>query len=443
MAEIKKDYLKEYDNVSDAEKFPLVKKWMDTEPLPFFKQLREQRPILVTPLCTLVSLFNDVRDVLLMPKIFTVALYKSKMGDYLMTHDDDAVHDREKGIMQAMLNRNDVPAIRQMIAKNAHQILDAAHGRIEACYDYCRSVPASLVQDYAGFDHVERKDLIEWSYWTQYDSFHNQFFCLYSKEKTEYFSNKKEAMGKKFGAYMAGLIIRKSIAVKAEKAVGFFLCAWIALVKLAHRIMGSDKYELKDTIITRMLQASYPDALEFPIDRLGLNAGGLLIGTIETTSQAVAQVIQMILKDPNLFKRAREAAQKENPDEFDGYVWEALRFVPIAPFLFRQTASPFTLGKGTPHETTIPHGTNVLALTQSAMCDTYAFENPETFNPKRTWYNHFNFGFGSHECLGKYIGMVMIPEMVRQIVLLPNIKAESDIDYKGGPFPEAYPLSWG
>lgn len=76
---------------------------MKTEPLPFFKQLREQRPVLVTPVATILTLFEDVRDTLMLPKIFTVNLYKPKMADYLMAHDDDALHDREKAIMHAML----------------------------------------------------------------------------------------------------------------------------------------------------------------------------------------------------------------------------------------------------------------------------------------------------------------------------------------------------
>jgi len=44
--------------------------------------------------------------------------------------------------------------------------------------------------------------------------------------------------------------------------------------------------------------------------------------------------------------------------------------------------------------------------------------------------------------LGKYVGMVMIPEMIRQLFLRPNLEAKSRIDYRGGPFPERYELSW-
>lgn len=39
-------------------------------------------------------------------------------------------------------------------------------------------------------------------------------------------------------------------------------------------------------------------------------------------------------------------------------------------------------------------------------------------------------------------GMVMIPEIIRHILLLSNLRDEGAIDYKSGPFPEEYWLSW-
>ncbi len=74
MANGDKDYLREYDAAPEAEKYPLVHGWMKSEPLAFFKQLRAERPVLQTPECTLVANFTDVRDMLSMPRIFTVDL---------------------------------------------------------------------------------------------------------------------------------------------------------------------------------------------------------------------------------------------------------------------------------------------------------------------------------------------------------------------------------
>ena len=128
MADAGKNYLREYDAAPEAEKYPLVQAWIRSEPLAFFKQLRAERPVLQTPECTLVAMFTDVRDMLQMPKIFTVDLYKPKMGvtgpddGYLMAHDDDALHYREKSLMQGLLNRDDLPRVRKMVGETAKRL---------------------------------------------------------------------------------------------------------------------------------------------------------------------------------------------------------------------------------------------------------------------------------------------------------------------------------
>ena len=442
MKKTKTNYLEQYDAAADADKFPLVRRWLDTEPLPFFKELREHRPILVTPACTLVTRFDDVTEVLNMPKIFTVELYIAKMGDYLMSHDDDALHTREKSLMQGLLNRDDLPQVRAMVANIAKKILDGANGGIEIVNDYCRMVPATLVQDYFGLTGVDKKDLIEWSYWNQYDNFHNHPFDLLPEEKHQYILDRHAAVGEPLKKYIAELMVRRLLAVKAEKATNIIFSMWYLLCKLARQFMGKKNDTLTDDIVTRMLRSHFAEAVDFDLKRVGFNAGGLLIGAIETTSQAVSQVIQYLLERPEWLTKAITAAGRDEPKEFDAIVWEALRYVPIAPYLFRKTASEYTVGKTTDRETTIYPGTYVLACTQSAMFDPLINENPDEFIPDRNWYHHFNFGFGSHECLGKYVGMVMIPEMVRQVLLKPKLKATDKIDYKSGPFPEYYELKW-
>lgn len=442
MSKIATNYLKQYDAAPDAEKFPLVRRWLDTEPLPFFKELREQRPILVTPECTLLARFDDVTEVLNMPTVFTVELYIAKMGDYLMSHDDDALHTREKSIMQGLLNRDDLPQVRAMIAKIAKGILDSADGGIEVVNEYCRMVPATLVQDYFGLTGVDRKDLIEWSYWNQYDNFHNHPFDLMTEEKRQYIIDHHKAVSEHLVKYIAELMARRLLAVKAEQAENLLFSAWYLLCKLARQLLGKKDDTLTDDIVTRMLRSKFAEAVDFDLKRVAVNAGGLLIGAIETTSQAVAQVIQYLLEHPEWLTKANIAAQRDDTKEFDAIVWEALRYVPIAPYLFRKTAGEYTVGKNSPRETTIKPGTYVLTLTQSAMFDPLIFENPDEFIPDRNWYHYFHFGFGSHECMGKYIGMVMIPEMVRQVLLRAGIKANGGIDYKSGPFPERYELTW-
>ena len=135
-------------------------------------------------------------------------------------------------------------------------------------------------------------------------------------------------------------------------------------------------------------------------------------------------------------------AAQVGPAEFDGYVFEALRFHPAFPYFARYCESPATVAAGTDYAHEIKPNTTVLAVTHSAMFDVTAFQNPEEFQASRSDSNAFHFGRGLHECLGRHIGRLMIPEIVRQVLLLPEIEAAGPVDKQGGPVPEAYPLRW-
>ena len=165
-------YLPRIDREPAATKLQLVRRLLAADPLGFTRELRAERPILVLPECTLVSLYDDVIEMLNMPKVFTVKLYEPKMANgYLMMHDDDALHYREKSIMQGLLNRDDLPHVRRMVQTICRDLLDAANGSIDAVSGYCRLAPATIVRDYFGLIGMHRKDLMEWSYGAQVDTF--------------------------------------------------------------------------------------------------------------------------------------------------------------------------------------------------------------------------------------------------------------------------------
>ena len=437
------DFLQAIDAADGDDKFKKVKQFIDTDGLAFFKTLREQRPVLVTPKATLVTLLDDCVEVLNQPKVFTVALYKPKMTDYLMAHDDDALHTREKSLMQGFLNRNDLPQVRRMVADISATLLNEAGHSIEAINDYCRMVPATLVQDYFGLTGADKRDLIEWSYWNQEDTFYNQPFDMNSDAKRQHIIDEHNRISGELSRYITELMARKYLAVKAEQAKNIIFALWYGLKKLARLLMGKKNEKLTDDIVTRMLRTHFSDAMEFDLQRVGTNAGGLLIGAIETTSQAVAQVVDYILKHPDIHATAIAATQKADHTEFDNIVFEALRFVPISPYVFRQASTEAVIARGTDRETTIPAGGYVLVVTQSAMFDPRATDNPDAFKPGRNPYHQFHFGYGSHACLGRYVGAEMIPEMVRQLLLKPNLHAKTAIDYQDGHLPQKYTLGWG
>ncbi len=208
-------YLQRYDATPVAGRWPLVRGWMHEEPLAFYAELRKDRPILVMPEVTLATRFDDCTEILRRHELFSVALYKPKQGDYFMAQDDTAVHWREKSIMRAILDREDIPAIRTYVANKAAELLAAAGGAMEAVAGLTRAVPLALVQDWFGFAHSDPAKLCKWSYWSQIDTFWNQPFDSIAWPDPSKIVDERKAASKEMVVYLIELVARREIEFKA------------------------------------------------------------------------------------------------------------------------------------------------------------------------------------------------------------------------------------
>jgi cytochrome P450 len=409
------DYLERLDALAPADRWRQARAWLFEEPLPFFAQLRAERPILVLPELTLVTRYDDCATILRRHEAFGVDLYRPKQGGYWMAQDDTAQHWREKSIMRAILDFETIPAMRAFVAEAAADRLAAAGGTIDLVGGLTRAVPIALTQQWFGFDGADPHDLFEWSYWNQQDAFHNQPFDAVAVPDPDAIVRKRELVSIAMLAYLTGLIAERSVEVK----------------------LGGHRADP----VSRLLRLSFSGALSFDIERLILNVGGLLIGAVETTSHCAVNALQQLFERPDILAGARAAALDADTAAFDGYVFEALRFAPAFPYFFRTCHVPSELGRGTPFAATIPPGATVLAVTHSAMFDEAMFADPERFDPARPTADTFTFGQGLHQCLGRAIGGVMIPEIVRQCLRRPEFSPAGPPDYRGGAVPEAWTVA--
>lgn len=414
-------YLDRIDAAAPADKWPLVRKLMTNERQPFFAELRAERPVMDLPDgIVFVTRHADCTTVLGRWNDFGVDLYKPKQGDYFMAQDDTADHWRDKSIMKSILDFEELPELRAFVGQEAARILKDAHGAIDAPQQLTRMVPCRLVQERFGFTGSDAQKLITWSYWNQTDAFHNQFFDGDVISDPQHVINERKKAGVHLALYLGRVLLKRWFQLKLHR----------------------DKHDS----VTRLLRLSGSKGVKFPLKKVLFNAGGLLIGTIETTSVTVNNALAELLSRPDMMARARAAAAKSDPTEFDGYVVEALRFNPAFPYFFRTCHTPTQLAGGTPHARIVEpgpgeHGTTVIACTHSAMFDEGAYADPAAFDPRRTMYQTFTLGYGHHECLGRAIATVMIPEIVRQCLLLPGLRAEGPIDYQYG-VPEHFQLRW-
>ena len=409
-------YLERFDATPEPEQFALARGWLDTEALPFVNELREKRPILKTSVCTFVANFDDVIEVLRVNEVFTVEPYYAKMTPYLMSQDDTPVHFRDKSATSAFLDRADIPRIRALVGQETKAALDAANGQIDAVPGLTRHVPIRVVEDYFGLEGAPPGKLQEWSYWNQVDAFHNQPWDIVPDRQV--ILDNVARVKKELVEYIAVLLVKREAEVLAM-------------------------FPLADNVVNRIMKTHIQTPGQFGLKWKGLNIGGLLIGTVETSSQATVQAMAQLLSRPDALAAAQAAAKLDDPTTFDGYVWEALRFDPISPYLFRRSNGPYTLGAGRPWQTEIPGGTAVLPLVLAAMHDPVRFPNPDAFDwTRQQLTNTFHFGYGLHECMGRYVGGVIIPEIIRQVCLRDDLKVVSPLSFKGKPLPESFVIGW-
>lgn len=432
-------YLEQYDATPESERWRLVRAWIFNEPLPFTAELRAERPVLAMPELVLATRYADCVEILRNYTLYTVALYKPKQGPYWMAQDDTAEHWREKSVMRSLLDREDIPAIRSYVAAKTAQLLSAADGSLDAVDGLTRAVPIALVQDWFGFTDSDPKALQRWSYWNQMDAFWNQPFDSIAVADPQHVVAERERTSKELAAYLTALAARRAVEVGIETTLAARLLR--AAADFVKRQLGTAKPGPTDPL-ARILTLSFSGALKLPVERAVLNIGGLLIGAVETTSHCVVNALDVLMQDPERLAAARAAALADDPTGFDGYIWEALRFKPAFPYFFRTASAETALSRGTPFETAVPSGRTVLALTHSGMFDETAFTTPERFDATRPFGNVFTFGMGLHECLGRAVGSVMIPEIARQALRLPNLST-GPVDRKGGPVPESWEWQWG
>ncbi|SEH91819.1 Cytochrome P450 [Methylobacterium sp. 275MFSha3.1] len=403
-----------------AERWQRARDWIARAPRPFFAQLRARRTALDCGAAILVAGRAEVEEILSLPQVFSVALYKPKMGEFMLALDGTEVNYRDKAVMRAVLSWRDLPAIRDLAGAETDAALDAGldlgldqgGGSIDVVASVSRRVPLRIVQRFFGFAAPDA-DLLRWSYANQFDQFNNLSF----DERPD-----------------ADAIHAAADLARQEMRAAF---ARIIPARVAAIEAGAD---LPDDVLTRLLRLHLPAATGFGMDRVVINVGGLLIGAIETTSEAVVHALAELLGRPQILAAARAAA-RTGPAAFDGYVWEALRFAPIVAFMFRQAETDHVLGRGSPAESRIAKGRVVLPLSLSAMFDATGVPDPDRFDPARPEQTYLHFGRGHHECLGRYVAGAMVPEIVRRILLRDAVRAEGAVEDGGTPFPTAFRIS--
>jgi cytochrome P450 len=404
-------FLEEYE-ASDA-KVDLLHQWIGARAQELFAELREERPILVTPGPVLVTRYADVQEVLSRHKVFTVRHLATRIDDvvgpFMLGRDATTVNERDRGIMQAVLRREDLPRVRETVARLADLAIDeeTEGGRMDAVSGLSRRVPVDLCGEYFGFPGPDRATMMRWSRTANLDFFFNL-------GNDPALHQPAVRCGEEMNAYLGELI--------------------------AHRRAAIASGERRDDVLGRLLEAHLPDAIGFDDERITANVMFMLLGGVETVSGAVILALDELLRRPDALAAATRAARDADGAEVGRHVWEALRLNPVFAFVARQSVADYTLASGTERETRIPAGTLVYASLASAGLDGREVPAPEEYRLGRPEHHlNMHFGYGHHLCLLYYLSGVEVPEILARLLRRGVRRApgsDGQIDTRGGPFAE-------
>lgn len=356
-----------------------------------------------------VTRFDDVQDVLSRDDDFEVVYGPRMMAitggqNFFLGMQDTPDYTRDVSNMRLAVRRDDVAGIVLPFARRrAAELVAAAPGRIDVPQDLTLRVPAQLLGDYFGTPGPSERQMIAWTtvmFW----------YLFIDLAADPALDAKALAAAAECRAYLDQAIrARKAASSRGEDVLGRCLAMQGA------GLPGMDDLGIRNNLI------------------------GLVIGAVPTTSKAAVQALDQLLDRPDALAGAQAAARADDDALLGSYIFEALRFNPVNPFIYRRAVRDTMIARSTLRARAIPQSTMVLAANLSAMFDRLQLASPESFRADRPWENYILWGYGLHTCFGAYINRAMIPAILKPLLKQPGLRraqgTAGQVDTAETPFP--------
>jgi cytochrome P450 len=306
--------------------------------------------------------------------------------------------------MRIVVRRADLPTIVQpLVAARAEALVAASGGALDVPQALTLPTAHYLLEAYFGTPGPTPAEMIDWTtklFW----------YLFIDLDANPGFDATAVAAAAALRAYV-------DAAIAARKASG----------------------EGADDILGRCLglQASGAPGM----DDLGVrnNLVGLLIGELPTTSCAAVRALDQLLSRPDALATARAAAIADDDALLAQHVFEALRFYPVNPIIYRRANCETCVAEGTLRARRVKAGAMVMASNLSAMFDATELPAPGRFRTDRPWDAYMLWGFGMHTCFGDHLNRTTLPAVLKPLLKQRGLRrasgAAGQIDNGETPFP--------
>lgn len=400
----------------------LLQEWVVKKPAELFTELRAHQPIFLTPGPAIVSLYRDVMEVVNLHDVYSVAPYGQAMQmvnggpNFILGMDSSPQLHHDQSVLRLAVRREDEAIIHSCVAACANAVVNAARpaGRLEITDGCGRLVATQLVAHYFGVPGPDPQTIMRWT-----RAMFQAIFLNFGQDPQV--AGAGQAAGREFQQYLDGLIA----TLHQQPATGTTAAGTAAA----------------DTVLGRLVQMQAAPTAAFTDEGIRNNLIGCITGVIDNVNTAVANAMNVLLAKPEHLAAALAAAGAGDTETVHQYVLEALRFHPPAPVLVRMSLQDHMLARGTDRATSIPAHKLVFASNSSAMMDDTSVDDPQEFRLGRPEHHHLHFGWGLHQCLGKFIAEATVTEIAKSLLTLKGLRraagADGEVQYTG-PFPTRF-----
>lgn len=272
--------------------------------------------------------------------------------DTLLTNDPPG-HKRFRALVNKAFTAKRVNQMEDRITEVIDQLIDGmlARGECDFVADFAVPLPVTVIADQLGVPREDTALVKKWS-----DAFADR---------------------------LGGMIDRERELETAREVVEF--------QKYMHARIEERRKEPRDDMVSDLVHAR--EEGERPLDDTELLSviQQILVAGNETTTNALAGGLLLVLRQPDALARLRE-----DPDLVTNMVEEVLRMESPTAGMWRVVTRDTELG-GVP----IPAGSKLFLRFDAANRDPAKYDNPEQFNiDRKNAKTHLAFGQGIHFCVG-------------------------------------------
>ncbi len=358
---------------------------------------------------------KDVLDVLSRDEDFEV-VYEPRMRiitageNFFLGMQPGWAYTRDVSAMRLAARMTDVEEIILPRAQAlVEEVVGSADGRLDLPPDLAARVPADMVARYFGVPGPSEAIMIDWAT--------TLFWYLF-----------------------ADLDADPALDVRAREAAAG-LREHVGSVVAARRVAPQDG----DDVLNRCLALGAAGTPGMDDRGIRDNLVGLIIGAIPTISKATCYALDELLNRPDALRSAVAAAKAGDDARLANHIWEALRFNPFAPIVYRRATRETIVARSTLREIKIPKGTMVFAVNGAAMHDRLEVSGAHSFRTDRPWDTYIHWGYGLHACFGAVINRAVIPAMIKALLQRPNLRRAAGPAGRpdpSTPFPQHFHVEW-